>query len=470
MTAARQLRAGPVRLELADGELRYLFVGNREIVRRIYFAVRFDDKWDTAPNEITHCAVRANAENFDVHLTARCRVGPIDYAWTAVIAGTTDGTITYRVRGEAMADCSHTRRTGIQVLLGTPDAIGCSYELTDATGATSRSAFPALLMPDNLPANFRTLRYATPGGARIAIEFSGAAFGIEDQRNFNETSFKLFSAHAHTYPSLPRGQAAEAGVVIRLSGVTASALPPSLSARIGAPIADARAPHIFESDADAPHTLFYRFNHDPSARPAASGTLTWAYTPAINLYDDATFMDNIAAAPDQARTARAWPNPPVTLRVDPIHFDSLHLRPARDPRNTSTFGAAWCVAFVKWLAFSAIDEAAFRAGPGRAQELQQTLAEFAGAQVRNIEVSGPRPRPIEAFGLDATDGRASLWFVNVTKSRVSLPVANFSARSFRVRRSSDSHDWTNPSSLPPVAEGKLMLELSPYEVCAFFSA
>src|SRR5258708_2214068 len=44
---AEFLRAGPVRLKFADGELRYLRVGDKEIIRRIYFAVRAGN-WDTA--------------------------------------------------------------------------------------------------------------------------------------------------------------------------------------------------------------------------------------------------------------------------------------------------------------------------------------------------------------------------------------------------------------------------------------
>ena len=99
----RLLTAGPVRLTLANGELRYLYVGAREIIRRVYFCVRFHDKWDTAPNEITRCEVTENAGAFNVELAARCVTGPVNYEWTARIAGTADGTISYSGRGAALA-------------------------------------------------------------------------------------------------------------------------------------------------------------------------------------------------------------------------------------------------------------------------------------------------------------------------------------------------------------------------------
>src|SRR5437764_8035299 len=72
MSAAWQLRAGPVRLKLQDGELRYLRVGGKEIVRRIYFAVR-DGAWQTAMPRFTKMDVREGDGGFSVHLAADCR-------------------------------------------------------------------------------------------------------------------------------------------------------------------------------------------------------------------------------------------------------------------------------------------------------------------------------------------------------------------------------------------------------------
>jgi hypothetical protein len=43
-----QLQAGPVTADYADGFLRYIRVGDREIVRMIYFAIR-DQNWKTLP-------------------------------------------------------------------------------------------------------------------------------------------------------------------------------------------------------------------------------------------------------------------------------------------------------------------------------------------------------------------------------------------------------------------------------------
>src|SRR5689334_8262477 len=60
---ARELRAGPVRVKLADGQLRYIRVGDKEIIRRIYFAVR-DDHWRTPMPQFTEYRVEDGQDHF----------------------------------------------------------------------------------------------------------------------------------------------------------------------------------------------------------------------------------------------------------------------------------------------------------------------------------------------------------------------------------------------------------------------
>src|SRR5579862_8618274 len=92
------LKAGPVRAKLEDGELRYLFVGDKEIVRRIYFGVR-DGNWATAMPKFTKIEVNKNEDGFTVNLAADCRMGKVDYSWTGVINGDADGIITFKATG-----------------------------------------------------------------------------------------------------------------------------------------------------------------------------------------------------------------------------------------------------------------------------------------------------------------------------------------------------------------------------------
>src|SRR5947209_744565 len=70
---SRHLRAGPITLKFQDGELRYLRVGEKEIIRRIYFGVR-DDQWNTATPRFTAYTVDAAEDHFTAKLSAICQL------------------------------------------------------------------------------------------------------------------------------------------------------------------------------------------------------------------------------------------------------------------------------------------------------------------------------------------------------------------------------------------------------------
>jgi hypothetical protein len=471
--APRPLTAGPVRLTLANGELRYLYVGQREIFRRIYFCVRFHDKWDTAPNEITRCDVTEKDGSFTIDLAARAVTGPVNYGWTARIEGRADGTIFFTTRGAALGDCSHIRRCGIQLLLGADAVIGQPFTMTRPDGTSQRAELQVRLDPEVLPMQFQKLGYTTRDGAEVSAEFSGTNFGYEDQRNFNDSSFKFFSAHAHTYPTLAPGASAGSSVTLRLRNVAASAsewTTPALAARVGSITGGARIPRLTEAGASTPNSLFIALNKNRAAQSDAK-LHTWGFTPAVNLYDDETFMENTAAVLDQLRTARVFTNPhglDIGCRLDPVHFESLHPRPARDARNATAFAAAWLACFVKYAAMGGAHEVAFRLGPGPVDSVRTALAALSGRLVRTITVTAPDHPPVEAFGIVADDLSTTLVFANTTAHSVSLPVANIAVRPHTVRRVSDSQRWESTATLTHAAGGTLALDLAPFEVCALF--
>lgn len=475
--APRQLRAGPVRFTLVNGELRYLYIGDREVVRRVYFCVRFHDKWDTAFNEITRCDVTADARagTFSIALAARAVTGPVNYGWSAHITGAADGTIVYTVRGAALAECTQIRRCGIQLLLGADSILGQPYTLTRPDGSSMKQEFPVRIDPEVLPTQFRTLHYQTRDAIDVAAEFTGTTFGYEDQRNFNDSSWKFFSAHAHTYPTLAPGVQAEAAVALRFSQLPSNLrqwTPSPLHARVGSMTGGARMPRIVESAASTPDSLFIVLNKN---RPALwdAKLHTWGFTPAVNLYDDDTLMENAPAILDQIRTARVFTNPhglDIGCRIDPVHFESLHPRPARDARNDTGYAAAWLVAFTKYAAMGAAYEIAVRLGPGPVDGIRQALAALAGRSLRSVVVSAPDHPPVEAFGVVHDDLSTTLWFANTTARSLSLPVENIAPRTYVLRRCSDRARWDETTSLVIESSGRLTLTLAPFEVSALTPA
>jgi hypothetical protein len=60
----RPLQAGPLSLEYEDGELRYVRLGGREVIRRWYVAVR-DRNWGTVPGRAASTdIIEASAEAY----------------------------------------------------------------------------------------------------------------------------------------------------------------------------------------------------------------------------------------------------------------------------------------------------------------------------------------------------------------------------------------------------------------------
>lgn len=353
--AAIELRAGPVRLKLQDGQLRYLRVGDREIVRRVYFAVR-DGTWATIPPRFTRASIQQASDSFEVNLTAECRRDPVDYTWTGQIKGTPDGKITYHAEGVAGGDFQ-SNRIGLCVLFGLPSLAEQAFETfdsADGAGTPTAGRFPTLVSPDLVGKKFRLLRYKSPEGYQVSCSLEGAIFDMEDQRNWGDSSFKAYAPLPYAYPSVAKGQKLDQTITLAAQGITGLDAYHDLDTvhiRIGEPIAGARVPKVVELTSDksfdkAPS--FVEINHRRD-KYAIAKEITWSYTSATHLGDDDTLMENPPALVDQAATLRSLA-PQAALRVGPIQID----------RPDSPIATAWRAEVLACLARAGVDEARFK--------------------------------------------------------------------------------------------------------------
>ena len=97
------LRAGPLRLVFDRGELRWIRLGEREVLRGIYFALRAEG-WATIPYEIRGLEITAEPRTFRLRFEARHERGPVRFEWRAEISGAADGGIRFAVTGTAGSD------------------------------------------------------------------------------------------------------------------------------------------------------------------------------------------------------------------------------------------------------------------------------------------------------------------------------------------------------------------------------
>src|SRR5439155_14082870 len=104
----RELRAGPLTAVLEGIDLRYVRVGEMEIVRRLFVAIR-DDSWATIPPRIANLEVEAGADSFRVSFDASHEAGPLRFRWHGELTGGSDGSVECSLDGLAEADFDYNR-------------------------------------------------------------------------------------------------------------------------------------------------------------------------------------------------------------------------------------------------------------------------------------------------------------------------------------------------------------------------
>jgi hypothetical protein len=215
------LRAGPLRLVFDRGALRWIRLGEREVLRGIYVAVREAD-WATVPAELEDLEIEVGPESFRVCFVARHRRGPVRFDWKGRIEGAPDGRLTFSMEGVA-ASTFLRNRIGICVLHPVEECAGrrCIIETVD--GDRAESAFPALVAPHQPFRNLRAIMHEVTPGVEAEIRMEGETFETEDQRNWSDASFKTYGTPLHLpYPvEVREGTVVSQFVTVSLFGVTA---------------------------------------------------------------------------------------------------------------------------------------------------------------------------------------------------------------------------------------------------------
>ncbi len=219
------LSAGPLSLIYQGGDLRYIRVGNREIIRRIYVAVR-DQHWGTIPATFSRVTMDVQLNAFRIHYRAEHVQGDVDFAWTASIIGSMDGTITFTMSGEARSTFLR-NRIGFCVL-HPMSAAGDPVMVRHINGTITEGYLPELIAPHQPFKEIATIAHAFEQGMRCEVMFSGEVFEMEDQRNWTDASYKTYGTPLEKpYPvEIEAGTRIEQSVTVRHSGVPVEATPP----------------------------------------------------------------------------------------------------------------------------------------------------------------------------------------------------------------------------------------------------
>jgi hypothetical protein len=208
---AVSLHAGPLRLVFDRGALRWIRLGEREVLRGIYVAVR-DPEWVTVPGRLEGLFIGAEPESFRVRFVSRHRRGPIHFEWEGRIEGAADGRIAFTMDGVARSTFLR-NRIGLCILHPIEGCAGGPCETESVDAGPEHGVFPRLVSPHQPFLGLRAIAHEAAPGVRAEVRLEGEVFEMEDQRNWSDDSFKTYG----TPLGLPRPVEVVEGTRVRQS-------------------------------------------------------------------------------------------------------------------------------------------------------------------------------------------------------------------------------------------------------------
>jgi hypothetical protein len=219
-----RLRSGPLQLlyEPSNGFLRRICLGEKEVLRGIYAAVR-DRNWGTVSCHLHEVKREVAPDSFLIEFESDHRWNDIHFQWRGTIEGNAEGTIRYGFDGEAKSTFLR-NRIGFCVLHPVRECAGAVARQTRVDGKVVECRFPDTIEPQIFgKSSFRELRavaHEVVPGLWAEAEFEGDVFEMEDQRNWTDASFKTYCTPlARPFPEeIKFGTRVRQRVTLRLMG------------------------------------------------------------------------------------------------------------------------------------------------------------------------------------------------------------------------------------------------------------
>jgi hypothetical protein len=216
--SSKTLRAGKLKCIYEDGNIRNITMEADELIQMIYGAVR-NEKWETIPCSILDEKIEVNENSFSIRYTALYEWGPVRFKADFSIDGGEDGSILFRMQGQAQSSFLR-NRIGICVHHPLPTCIGAKAEIVRPDGSAYISEFPRQVSPHQPFFDIRNIQWTARSAQQVCCEFEGEVFETEDQRNWSDASFKTYSTPlALPVPvTMQPGERMDQSVRIKVSG------------------------------------------------------------------------------------------------------------------------------------------------------------------------------------------------------------------------------------------------------------
>ena len=227
------LTAGPLtmRFEARNAFLRHIRLGDTEVLRGVYAAVR-DPHWSTIEPRVRIQVLDRKADSFFVLYEADARDGDIRLQWTGTIRGSADGVIRLGFDGRARSTFMH-NRIGFCILHPAAECAGRPCRIEHVDGTIEAGAFPKEIAPHQPFLNIRAITHQVADGVSAEVRMQGDVFEMEDQRNWTDASFKTYSGPlSRPHPrQMAAGTEVRQAVTLTLHRATAGAITRAISLR-----------------------------------------------------------------------------------------------------------------------------------------------------------------------------------------------------------------------------------------------
>lgn len=187
----RILKAGKLSCLYENGNLRYIQLGEVEILRMIYAAVR-DDNWITIPYTIENERIEIHENQFQISYTALYHSSKVRYKAEVNIHGSAEEGITFHFKGHALKSFMR-NRIGLCVLHPIKECQGKPIDIFQPDGQLYRATFPVLISPHQPFKNVQAMHWRPAQGLSAEVSFEGDIFETEDHRNWSDASYKTYS-------------------------------------------------------------------------------------------------------------------------------------------------------------------------------------------------------------------------------------------------------------------------------------
>jgi hypothetical protein len=189
---ALKLQAGPVSMifEPEEGFLRYIQIGNREVLRGIYAAVR-NRNWGTVPSRLSNLKLESTRDSFRLSFDMVCREREIDFSWKGILSGDPMGTLSFSLNGTAGSTFLR-NRIGFCVLHPIRECAGRPCVVQKVDGSEEQGTFPGSVAPHQPFKEMQAISHEVLPGLSAEVRFQGEIFEMEDQRNWTDASYKTY--------------------------------------------------------------------------------------------------------------------------------------------------------------------------------------------------------------------------------------------------------------------------------------